>query len=42
MKRRDLLVTSAAAGAALAMPALGRAQTKKTIKFVPQADLALL
>jgi ABC-type transport system substrate-binding protein len=41
MKRRDLLKTATAA-ATLALPNIGAAQGSKTIKFVPQADLALL
>src|ERR1700686_4486789 len=39
MKRRDLL---AGADAPLAAPRIGRAQAASTLKFVPQADLALL
>jgi len=40
MKRRDLLAATAGATAALAMP--GIAAEPKTVRFVPQADLALL
>ena len=40
MKRRDVLATAAAAAASLSAPA--RAQQRKVVKFVPQADLALL
>jgi peptide/nickel transport system substrate-binding protein len=40
MKRRDVLATAAAAAASLSAPA--RAQPRKVVKFVPQADLALL
>ncbi len=39
MKRRDLLTGAAAA---LAAPAIARAQSTTTLKFVPYADLALL
>jgi len=39
MKRRDLLTGAAAT---LAAPRIGRAQAASTLKFVPQADLALL
>lgn len=39
MQRRDLLKASASLAAA---PALATAQARKTLKFVPQADLALL
>ncbi len=43
MKRRDLFALSAAAAAtSLARPGIGRAQASSVIKFVPQADLALL
>jgi peptide/nickel transport system substrate-binding protein len=40
MKRRDFLATTAAAAAPLSAPA--RAQQRTVVKFVPQADLALL
>ena len=39
MKRRDLLTATAAA---LAAPSLVRAQTARTLRVVPQADLAIL
>ncbi|MCW3473498.1 ABC transporter substrate-binding protein [Limobrevibacterium gyesilva] len=39
MKRRAFLTGSAAA---LAAPSVGRAQAKSTIRFVPEADLAVL
>ena len=39
MKRRTLL---AAATAALARPAIGRAQANTTLRFIPQADLSIL
>ncbi len=39
MKRRDLLTSAAAA---LALPSIAAAQNKKTVHFVPQADLAIL
>ncbi len=39
MKRRTLL---AAAAAGLAMPRISRAQTVRTLRFIPQADLAIL
>ena len=39
MKRRDLLTGAAAT---LAMPSLAAAQNSKTVRFVPQADLAIL
>jgi len=42
MKRRDFLATSLASAATLAAPNLAAAQNRTTIKFVPQADLALL
>ncbi len=43
MKRRSLLTSSLGAAAALAMPNVVSAQGKSTtVKFVPQADLALL
>ena len=41
MKRRDFLATAAAAGAA-SLSAPAGAQQAKVVKFVPQADLALL
>ncbi len=39
MKRRTLLGASAAA---LAMPAIGRAQGSNSLRFIPQADLSIL
>jgi peptide/nickel transport system substrate-binding protein len=43
MKRRTLLATGLAAGAAaLAAPRIGNAQAAKPLRFVPDADLALL
>src|SRR5262245_11892579 len=42
MKRRDLLKRSAAAAVALAAPTLAKAQSERVLKFVPQADLAIL
>ena len=42
MKRRTLLATSLAAGASLAAPRIANAQAAKPLRFVPDADLALL
>lgn len=42
MRRRSLLRAGLAGAATLASPALVRAQTETTLKFVPYADLALL
>jgi peptide/nickel transport system substrate-binding protein len=42
MKRRSLLAGSAAGIATLAAPRIGSSQSLKIVKFVPQADLALL
>jgi len=39
MRRRELIATGLAA---LAAPVIGRAQAARTLRFVPQADLALL
>jgi peptide/nickel transport system substrate-binding protein len=39
LRRRTLLTTAAAT---LAMPAIVRAQTQTTLRFIPQADLAVL
>jgi peptide/nickel transport system substrate-binding protein len=39
MKRRSFLATSAAA---LAMPAVARAQMSRLLKFIPQSDVAVL
>ena len=40
MKRRDLFKATLASTAALAAPALVRADERTTITFIPQADLA--
>ena len=42
MQRRDVLKSALAGAAALAAPAIVRAESKKTITFVPHADLASL
>jgi peptide/nickel transport system substrate-binding protein len=42
MKRRDVLKSALAGAAALAAPAIVRAESQKTITFVPHADLASL
>ncbi len=42
MKRRSLLATGAAAVATLAAPRIGNAQAAKPLRFVPDADLAIL
>jgi peptide/nickel transport system substrate-binding protein len=42
MKRRDLLASAAAGAAILSAPAVRAADATKVVKFVPQADLALL
>ena len=42
MKRRSLLAGSAAGIATLAAPRIGSSESLKIVKFVPQADLALL
>ena len=42
MKRRELLKSALAGAAALAVPAIVRAESQKTITFVPHADLASL
>src|SRR3984893_2030349 len=42
MNRREFVKTSLAGAAALAAPQIGRADTRKTINFVPHADLASL
>ena len=39
MHRRIFLAASAAT---LAMPAIGQAENKRVLKFIPQADLAVL
>src|SRR5262249_48135310 len=42
MRRRDFLKSGRAGAAALAAPAIVRAEAQKTITFVPHADLASL
>ncbi len=42
MKRRDLLTAAAGGTAALALPSIAAAQNQTTVRFVPQADLAIL
>jgi peptide/nickel transport system substrate-binding protein len=42
MRRRDLLKASAAGVAGLAMPSLLRADSSKTLTFIPQSDLSVL
>jgi peptide/nickel transport system substrate-binding protein len=42
MKRRDILKSSAAASATLALPNIVQAEGAKTVTFVPHADLASL
>ena len=42
MKRRDLLTAAAGGAAALALPGIAAAQNQVTVRFVPQADLAIL
>ena len=42
MKRRTLLQSTLAGAAALAAPSIGRAQAKNVLKFIPQADLAVI
>jgi peptide/nickel transport system substrate-binding protein len=42
MKRREFLAASAASAATLAMPSLARAAGSGVLKFVPQADVAVL
>src|ERR1700732_2588240 len=42
MNRREFVKTSLAGAAALAAPQIGRADARKTINFVPHADLASL
>lgn len=42
MRRREFLIGSAAAAGSLAAPAIVRAQGAKLLKFIPQADLAVL
>src|SRR5437868_315948 len=42
MRRRDLLHTGLAAAAALAAPRIARADSTKTLRFAPTADLVVL
>ena len=42
MKRRDVLKSAVAGAAALAAPAVVRAEEQTTLKFIPQSDLANL
>jgi peptide/nickel transport system substrate-binding protein len=42
MLRRHLLALGAASATSLAMPRLGRAQSGRTLRFIPHADLAVL
>ena len=42
MRRRQLLAASAAATATLALPSIGRPQSRQVLKFIPNADLAVL
>src|SRR3979409_295789 len=42
MRRRDLLNAGLAATAVLAAPRIGRADTAKTLRFVPTSNLAVL
>ena len=42
MQRRAFLAATTATAATLAMPRLGNAQAAKPLRFVPEADLALL
>jgi peptide/nickel transport system substrate-binding protein len=42
IQRRGFLAGAAAAGAALAMPSIGRAQGSSVLKFVPQSDVTIL
>ncbi len=42
MRRRDLLQSSFAGAAALCLPAVGRAQSASTLRFIPQSDLAVV
>jgi peptide/nickel transport system substrate-binding protein len=42
MRRRDILKASAAGVAGLAMPSLLRADSTKTLTFIPQSDLSVL
>jgi peptide/nickel transport system substrate-binding protein len=40
--RRDFLAGSAALGSALALPAIGRAEASRVLKFIPQSDVTVL
>lgn len=42
MRRRQIIQGAAAMGAALAAPNVARSQAARTLRFVPQADLALV
>ncbi len=42
MKRREILLGAAGAALPLALPNIARAQASRTLKFIPQADLASL
>ena len=42
MRRRDLLNAGLAAAATLAAPRIARADSTKTLRFVPTSDLAVL
>ncbi len=42
MRRRHFLTGSAAGAAAIAMPAVGRAQARKVLRFVPNSDLTIV
>lgn len=42
MNRRYLLQAAAFGASALAMPAIGRAQRSRVLRFVPYVDLAIL
>ena len=42
MKRRDLLTAAAGGATALSLPSIAAAQNQTTVRFVPQADLAIL
>jgi peptide/nickel transport system substrate-binding protein len=42
MKRRSFLAVGVAASTGLAAPATVRAQSKTTLKFIPQSDLSVL
>ncbi len=42
MRRRTVLQSALAGATVLAAPRLGRAADQKVLKFIPQADLAVL